>query len=273
MASIFKNFKLFYNVGDFTEIRELWQRPKHLSSYNRLYAIRSGEATFKIDDQVIDLNPDCTYLFPSGRITSYHFTHDASLDWVHFDARLYGNLNLFDYLSCPLNLPTPMDSLSRHLFERLFELQKNNLPEAQYETPAILQILLAPFLARGEMSHQADTLARLSPVFAYIEKNLTSAPRIAELAALLKLEQNYFIDLFSKTVGIPPAKFIHKRRMEIASTFIMTGLPLTEVAQKLGYYDSPHFCRVFKKSLGLTPRQYKIQFDQEIKGLSTSNKR
>ncbi|WDE97568.1 AraC family transcriptional regulator [Lentisphaera profundi] len=270
MASVFQNFKLFYDVGDFTELRDLWQRPKHLSSYNRLYAIRSGEATFTIDDQIIDLKPNCTYLFPSGRMTSYRFTQDASLDWVHFDARLYGNLNLFDYLNCPLNLPTPMDSLSRHLFKRLFDLQKNNFSEAPYETPAILQILLAPFLARGEMSHEADALARLSPVFEYIEKNLTIAPRTAELAALLKLEQNYFIDLFSKTVGIPPAKFINKRRMEIASTFIMTGLPLTEVAQKLGYYDSPHFCRVFKKSQGLNPSQYKTQFDQELKGLSSS---
>lgn len=268
MASIFKNFKFIYEVGDFTEIRDLWQRTKHLSSYNRLFAIRSGEATFTIDQQVIALKPGCTYLFPSGRMTSYSFAPGSSLDWIHFDARLYGNLNLFDYLNCPLSLSTPTNSLSSHLFERLFKLQQNQLPEAQYETPAILQILLAPFLARGEMSHQADALARLSPVFSYIEKNLTSAPRTAELAALLELEQNYFIDLFSKTVGIPPAKFIHKRRMEIASSLIMTGLALKEIAQKLGYYDSPHFCRVFKKSMGLTPRQYKIQFNQELKSLN-----
>ena len=197
MAQTFQNFKLLYDVGDFTEIRDIHQRPEHLSTYNRLFSIREGSATFTIDKQILHLKSGCTYLFPSGRLTSYDFSEEVSLDWIHFDARLHGNLNLFDFLDCPLSLPTPPSHLSRELYQHLFDLQKSGEVKDKYETPAILQILLAPFINCGKLNVRAESVLRLMPVFDYIEKNLSIAPRTAELAALLGLEQNYFINLFS----------------------------------------------------------------------------
>lgn len=247
--------ELRYIVGGFAELDARWSREKHVASYNRLYSIRSGEAAFHYDGEEYILEPNWIYLFPCGKPASYNCDKEMSLDWLHFDARIY-NFNLFDYFSCPLKMPVA--KLTTPLFERMHELQNDSLKESEYELPAILQQLLAAFLCRKELKNYSQGLQRMAPVFSYIEKNLHSSPRVEELADILNLEQNYFADLFSKTVGIPPGKYVLGRRIEAACQLLTTDMPLREISDQLGYYDNAYFCRFFKNSTGMTPTEYRI---------------
>ena len=247
--------ELRYIVGGFAEVDAGWSRGDHVANYHRLYSIRSGEAVFRYDGVECILEPNWIYLFPCGKTASYSCEQEMSLDWVHFDARIY-NFNLFDYFSCPQK--TAVTKLTNPLFERMHELKNDSLKEAEYELPAILQQLLSAFLCRKVLKNQSQGLQRMAPVFSYIEKNLHSSPRVAELADILNLEQNYFADLFSKIVGTPPGKYVQERRIEAVCQLLTTDMSLREISDQLGYYDNAYFCRFFKNSTGMTPTGYRM---------------
>ena len=47
------------------------------------------------------------------------------------------------------------------------------------------------------------------------------------------------------------------------------SINIAAIAVKLGFYDSAHFTRSFKKVLNVTPSEYKTQMLDEMKGLSS----
>lgn len=55
-------------------------------------------------------------------------------------------------------------------------------------------------------------------------------------------------------------------RMEKARKLLVsTDLPIAEVAERAGYGDYRVFTKVFKKSEGITPSQYRRDFLEEVK--------
>lgn len=76
----------------------------------------------------------------------------------------------------------------------------------------------------------------------------------------LGLSYEGFRKRFARLTGVPPAKHRAARVMDQACTLLQRGLTVAEVAQRCGFYDAFHFSRQFKKTLGLTPRDYRQRF-------------
>ena len=247
--------------GDSSFVNAGWARDEHVSTYNRLYYMRTGGGDFIFNGESVRLKQNCTYLFPVGQSSAYYFDQDSQIDWIHFEARIQGNLRLFDYVRCPLEIPYCASPLKEELLKRLYDLKDEEWED--FEQPAILTLLLADFLKAGKMKSTATTLNRLQPVFDFIEGNLGLPPQTGQLADLLDLETNYFIDYFSRATGVSPAKYVQARRIDVATDLIKSGYTVKELAVHLGFCDSAHFCRVFKQYSGLTPRQYKHQLESD----------
>ena len=64
-----------------------------------------------------------------------------------------------------------------------------------------------------------------------------------------------------------PTQYLRKLRMERALELLETSLlSIKEIAAKVGYNDSSHFMREFKKSYGSTPSQYRAAYLTEAVG-------
>ena len=75
------------------------------------------------------------------------------------------------------------------------------------------------------------------------------------------------------SMGMSAAYFSRKIKAETGATFLekltelrvsnakkrllMTGLPVGEIGRSVGYPDSNYFVKVFKRSTGLTPSEYR----------------
>ena len=60
--------------------------------------------------------------------------------------------------------------------------------------------------------------------------------------------------------GITAGQLITKTRIEAASEMLRRGRrSIAEVAHSCGYCDQSAFSRVFKRTVGLTPRQYRAR--------------
>ncbi len=78
------------------------------------------------------------------------------------------------------------------------------------------------------------------------------------------LEEQYHISKyricreFSASFGLPPLKYLNKRRMEAAKNLLQTSDKLIhEIANEVGFENTNHFINLFKKETGLTPLVYR----------------
>ena len=72
------------------------------------------------------------------------------------------------------------------------------------------------------------------------------------------LSPNRFSTLFSHELGVTFIEYLISKRMERACELLMTtDLKSFEVAFQSGYNDPHYFSATFKKSMGMSPREYR----------------
>ncbi len=82
--------------------------------------------------------------------------------------------------------------------------------------------------------------------------------RIASVAAQLGLDRSYFSEIFRVTIGQAPRDFLLCLRMEKATRFLENqSLTIGDVARSVGYEDPLLFSKLFRKTWGISPRQFR----------------
>lgn len=81
-------------------------------------------------------------------------------------------------------------------------------------------------------------------------------PSVGLCAGALCMSANYFSDLIRKTTGESAATHIRRFVIARAKDELAAGLPVSEVAYRLGFEYPQHLSRMFKKGTGLTPMEY-----------------
>ncbi|WNR42662.1 AraC family transcriptional regulator [Paenibacillus roseipurpureus] len=101
--------------------------------------------------------------------------------------------------------------------------------------------------------------ARLTPILAYLNQHL------AEDLSLEKLEMTFFISryhlsrLFKKHTGSTIHEYIVYKRIALAKQLLKDGANVTEACMGSGFNDYTGFLRMFKKKVGVLPKQYAKQ--------------
>lgn len=93
----------------------------------------------------------------------------------------------------------------------------------------------------------------------YFDKNYAHIKSIEQVCEQLKINKFYLTHIFKEQLNMPPIKYLQLKRIERAKQLLLgTSLAISDIALKCGYPDTAYFCRVFKKSEGTTPLQYKL---------------
>ena len=78
------------------------------------------------------------------------------------------------------------------------------------------------------------------------------------IADATNLSPAYVGRLFKRSTGITLVEYILEVRMDAARTLLTdTDLSVTEIVPRVGFGDAPYFYKVFKKTNGCTPAQYR----------------
>jgi two-component system response regulator YesN len=92
----------------------------------------------------------------------------------------------------------------------------------------------------------------------YIDENYYKEINLEMMAEYLKINSTYFCKLFSQVTEETFVDYITRIRIDKAKKYLLdTSLKIYEISDKIGYSSPEYFCRVFKKSMGVSPRRYK----------------
>lgn len=94
-----------------------------------------------------------------------------------------------------------------------------------------------------------------------IESNYHDAATIEELIKDIPSSRRNIVRRFKQITGITPIEYLQQTRIEAAKKLLeQTGQQMTEIIFNSGYNDPKAFRKVFKKSVGMTPSQYREKF-------------
>lgn len=123
--------------------------------------------------------------------------------------------------------------------------------------------LLKRHSAVGSLNAQHNDSGRLAiwqvkRVCDFMSDNLGRDISLTDLARLVGISQEHFCRAFRKSVGLPPYRWLQKRRIAHAQILLSErGLSLTEIAQRVGYGGQSAFGVAFRRETGTTPSQFR----------------
>ncbi|MDR0788371.1 MAG: AraC family transcriptional regulator [Gemmatimonadota bacterium] len=137
-----------------------------------------------------------------------------------------------------------------------------NRLKVDYLTQALATHLLTRHSIVGRSFHPVPdgvfNANQISLIMDYIGDNLTSDMNIGELAGLIGVGRSQFVQRFKATVKMTPHNFVLRRRIKKAQKLLADRvLSYTSIAFQCGFSDQSHFIAVFRRFMGVTPRQYR----------------
>jgi AraC-like DNA-binding protein len=103
-----------------------------------------------------------------------------------------------------------------------------------------------------------DDRARFRKVAALVRTHHLDALHLEKLAAVADLTVFQLIRLFKRVAGLTPHAYLVQLRLDEARRHLRNGMPIAQAAMAAGFYDQSAFTNHFRRSYGITPRQYVI---------------
>jgi AraC-like DNA-binding protein len=281
MTSLIDSLRpIILNVG-FAAHQAEWKWNHVNSPFIRIYLVTEGAARLRIQGEVLDMRPGYLYLIPA--FTTHDYACDSSFS--HYYLHLYEEAPANSIVLEQWNLPYEVtaESTDQFLFQRLCAInaelsltpseqeeyihptdlsqtiRKNNQRPAciRMETEGIVLQILSHFLQHTSRPKQ-NIDKRIESAVLYIRKHIAEPIELGELAESSRLSKTHFIRLFKQEVGSTPVQYINRKKIEQAQLLLLTGrMPVKSIAYSLSIDDDSYFSRMFKKTTGVTPQEYR----------------
>ncbi|MBE6608424.1 MAG: AraC family transcriptional regulator [Ruminococcaceae bacterium] len=111
----------------------------------------------------------------------------------------------------------------------------------------------------SKLSGSSESSANMiNEIIAWTEKNYQRRFSLDEVSGRFGYTKNYFCDMFKSKTGITYLKYLNTLRISNACDMIKTGIPINRVSHLCGFETDSYFIQLFKKTIGVTPKQYQM---------------
>lgn len=226
---------------------------------------RAGSQTLKFEDGCATLMPNELMLWDGSKSMELENSVPARTYNVwfptHLAERRVGNIAEF------LGKRVAADSSSSRILCQHIEMIYNEL--AQFQDTAQASILDATIELIFACIRNCDTHrhsnTRTVELFKKAKKEIDSFSDLSEvtpgdISHNMGISKRYLQQIFSES-GLTFSHYVAEVRLNRATQALKSShfnsYTITEIASWFGFYDAPHFNRIFKKRYGTTPSQYR----------------
>lgn len=148
------------------------------------------------------------------------------------------------------------------IYEILFENIKNKSQNEKQKVGALALYILTELsenvAGKYTSARESNTNLHIQNAMLYTQRNFSSDIRLAHVARYVGVTECYLSSIFSSVVGSTYKEYLSLVRIQHAKNLLITSdLPVTDIAFRCGFGSFSNFERVFKKSCGITPKEYR----------------
>ncbi|MCY9668297.1 AraC family transcriptional regulator [Paenibacillus alginolyticus] len=263
LSDLLQNLQIHILEAHLTQCTTSWKELNFTPEHNKLYWILEGEGWVKVDHQELNPVPGQLCLLPAHALHSYSTISDRPYlkYWCHFTAHI-GSFDLFQWLDIPLFIQIQSVEQMTAWFQELAALHHEPSLTSRLREKAILLQIISSYLEAVPvqvLQKRTDEMDRLG------QQNLHKSITVEQMAKSVHLHPNYLIKYFKKHFGMPPAKYMQRKRIDMAKFLLTTtSLSMKEIAEQTGYEDTNHFAKSFRKDTGFPPTEYRMNVQGKV---------
>ncbi|MEO3945329.1 AraC family transcriptional regulator [Gorillibacterium sp. CAU 1737] len=178
----------------------------------------------------------------------------------------------FTQRSGPYPLLLPMDAASaRHIAKTFTELSEVLEAQIGFNWPCrsrslLLEVLVLLSRVEEQAGHSAEEETAGSPdivneVLIYLHTHYPNKITLNELSRTFHVNRTTLNAQFYQHTHLSVIDYLIKYRVQLAATLLRdTLLPISEIMERVGFRDTTHFWRMFKKHTSVSPSSYRKQY-------------
>jgi len=224
-----------------------WESRKNGWSGYHIWYVTGGGATIKVEGNTYHLTTGDCFLFD---LNKNHFcTHNPNtpLDvytiYVHVDNLKPSSIRRWIIHN---------DTILGGMICRCVKQYAQNKPLSEMYLKPILGEFLLDDTKEKEMSPAVSKICGL------LDKNTKILYQLDDMCRLTGYSKNQIIRLFRKDTDMTPIQFQLQHKMQYAAKLLCySNKTIAEIAFETGIEDTNYFSKIFKKYIGLSPRNYR----------------
>jgi AraC-like DNA-binding protein len=253
----------------------------HSHDYSEIIIISAGHGIHSTSFGDFPIRAGDVYVVHPG--ISHGFRESFRLEMINIGYKALSNVPLAPYVGFqalfvlePMYREKGMFSTQLHLspgqkldIEKICRQLKTEMTSKKIAYKAVctglfttLTALLCRFHEENSTNKLSDKpstdprdMFKLGRALVYLEDRYTEEFSIKELSQKAGYSVNHFTEICRNIYGVTPLQYILQQRLNLAAKLLREGeRNVTEIASACGFDDPNYFSRLFRKKMGVSPR-------------------
>lgn len=181
-----------------------------------------------------------------------------SILWVHFKGE---DTKYYPLEECRVVRFNSASATNRmiHLFHLLFRVLDGMYTLGNFiYISQIVSLIMAETYCRQKQDDALEQNRHVTDIVHYFYNNIGKMLTLDDISREFEVSKSYLNVIFLKYTQHAPIDFlIHLKMQEACKLLRSTNMYIYEIAEYVGYDDQYYFSRIFKKIVGMSPRDYK----------------
>lgn len=240
------------------------ERPQGLEDFLLMYCV-GGEGSIRISQEpMYQLKQGQVTVLPPNTAHVYFASQDNpwSIYWIHLNGKQIEKLWADNYFYKSQYLLSSACILLETLFAECFSLMKRKYSKIDYFYLCQIISHIIGLLCnsttdiitteKGENAVQAAIV--------YMKQHINTRITLEELSQVTHYSSSHLNQLFRRTKQSSPIEYFNQMKLHAASRELyFSKMPVKHIAANYGFDDPLYFSRLFKKSFGISPNDFRIQ--------------
>ncbi len=248
-----------FDIKPIEAFKQIWTESRYSfvgrprSNYGILYVVE-GEVIYKTENDTIALKSgDIIFLCAGDSYTVEFFNKKSKVETflINFDISLGDDRVKF--ITAKLDLNDEHKNLLC-CFKELANAYANK------DSEFLMKSLFYKCVYNIKLVQHTQTATKEILALEYAKNLLTDFDELSveEISLRLSMSHSTFQRRFKAAFGLTPVEFRCNAKIDKAKLMLSTtDIPIKEIALTLKYYDEAYFNKQFKKTCGITPKQYR----------------